>query len=290
MDFSRADLVAGDPCRCKRRFHGLLRGGQLGRINGWFGDILFHLPPAFHFNGFGCRYAAALQARFRNDRDGRCTVGNLGTIKYVKVIHKRFAVGFHHGQRFEVFDSIVIFLRRGAEPGIFNGVAEPPGQGLACLVPAIFFKVGTGPVAELPGEEIGMTILTVFKPPGTGQEVGAVDRLDRILNLHANHQNDVGGFGKHALDTAHQRQSARSAGSLDPDGGLVAQSLIHVWEKGGQVGLPVETRGHEIADHTFINIGRPADHVQGALPGFADILLQPGTFLFRVELLTAGTH
>ena len=95
--------------------------------------------------------------------------------------------------------------------------------GASCSRP-YFLEIGPGPVAEGRGEEIGVALLALAPVPArAGQDVRAVDGLDRVLDLDADGQHDVGRLGQHGLDRGHQAQAARAAGALDPDAGLPAQ-------------------------------------------------------------------
>ena len=109
-------------------------------------------------------------------------------------------------------------------------------------------------------------------PAGSGQEVGAVDGLDGVLDLHAHDQDHVGQAAEDALEAGGQGQASRGAGSFNPQGRLVLQAGIHDGHEGAQVALAVEPGGHEVADDAFVDDGGIADLGQGCAPGFPDVV------------------
>ncbi len=135
-----------------------------------------------------------------------------------------------------------------------------------------------------------MTFFPVFEPARTGQDICSVNGFHTILHFHAYHQHDFGSLCKNAFYPCHQCQSAGSTGAFHTDSRLASQAFINIREEGSHVGLLVEPGSYEITDDTFVYILRSPDHLQGSLPGFFDVFLEPGTFFFRIEFLAAGTH
>ncbi len=207
------------------------------------------------------------------------------------MLQEGLGVGRRHPRGPRVGIGVVVLLGLGVAARVLDGQGVPLRHSPPRIVVAVTLVVGARTIGEQVGEEVDVPVLALAAVvAGPGQDVGAVDRLDRVLDLDADDQDRVGHVGEDGVGGGAHRHPARAARPLHARTGFVQQALVDRREKTGEVSLVVETRRHEIADDALIDrlgIGNLVDRFATRLE---DVVLDAGTRFLGMEFLAAGAE
>jgi hypothetical protein len=228
VGLEHADLIdrdSGHLERLLRRAPRRLEGREVRRCGGQVGNGMAQ-PDELH--GIGLRLADLAEPFLRDDENGGGTVRDLGAVQNVDVVAKRLRVGLHRlvgGE--EVLGRVVELLRLRVLSSVRDRLLVPAAHRRPGLLGAVLLFIGAGALRKLRREEVGVPVLPLAREvPGPGQDVGAVDRLHRVLHLDPEREHHVRLLGQDALDRGREREAAGAAGPLDARRRLVLERRI----------------------------------------------------------------